>query len=60
MKLAINGGKKTRSKSMPSRFSFGPKENLEIKKMFALNFLDLWVVDILMQLQLEQELFMLL
>jgi perosamine synthetase len=35
MKLAIHGGKKTRSKNMPSRFSFGPKENLEIKKMVA-------------------------
>ena len=32
MKLAILGGKKTRSKKMPSRHSFGPKENLEIKK----------------------------
>ena len=35
MKLAIHGGKKTRSYKMPSRFSFGPKENLEIKKMIA-------------------------
>ena len=35
MKLAIHGGKKTRTKNMPSRFSFGPKENLEIKKMVA-------------------------
>ena len=33
MKLAILGGKKTRSKKMPPRFSFGVKENSEIKKM---------------------------
>ena len=33
MKLAIYGGKKTRLKKMPSRFSFGVKENLEVKKM---------------------------
>ena len=33
MKLAILGGKKTRSKKMPPRFSFGIKENSEIKKM---------------------------
>ena len=33
MKLAILGGKKTRSKKMPPRFSFGTKENAEIKKM---------------------------
>ena len=35
MKLAIHGGKKTRYQKMPSRFSFGPKENLEIKKMIS-------------------------
>ncbi|OUU50852.1 MAG: hypothetical protein CBC25_07035 [Pelagibacteraceae bacterium TMED65] len=35
MRLAINGGKKTRTRKMPPRFSFGLKENLEIKKMIA-------------------------
>ena len=35
MRLAINGGKKTRARKMPPRFSFGLKENLEIKKMIA-------------------------
>ena len=35
MKLAIHGGKKTRTQKMPPRFSFGLKENLEIKKMIA-------------------------
>ena len=35
MKLAINGGKKTRSHKMPPRFSFGKKENLEVKKMIS-------------------------
>ncbi len=33
MKLAIFGGKKTRIKKMPARFSFGQQENKEIKKM---------------------------
>jgi len=32
-KLAIFGGKKTRINKMPARFSFGHKENSEIKKM---------------------------
>ena len=35
MRLAVHGGKKTRSQNMPPRFSFGKKENLEIKKMIA-------------------------
>ena len=35
MMLATYGGKKIRSKKMPSRFSFGPKENQEIKKMIS-------------------------
>ena len=35
IKLAIHGGKKIRSKKMPSRFSFGIKENLEVKKMIS-------------------------
>ena len=33
MKLALLGGKKLRKKQMPPRFSFGKKENSEIKKM---------------------------
>ena len=33
MKLAIFGGKKLRTKKMPPRYSFGNKENAEIKKM---------------------------
>ena len=33
IKLALFGGKKTRSNKMPPRFSFGPRENSEIKKM---------------------------
>ena len=33
MKLALLGGKKIRKKQMPPRFSFGKKENSEIKKM---------------------------
>lgn len=33
MKLAIFGGRKLRKKKMPPRFSFGKKENAEIKKM---------------------------
>ena len=33
MKLALFGGKKTRSKKMPSRFSFGLSERKEINKM---------------------------
>ena len=33
MKLAKFGGKKTRTKLMPPRYSFGHLENLEIKKM---------------------------
>ena len=32
MKLAIYGGKKNKTEKMPSRFSFGVKENLEVKK----------------------------
>ena len=35
MRLAIHGGKKARVQKMPPRFSFGLKENLEIKKMIA-------------------------
>lgn len=33
MKLASYGGRKTRVKKMPSRFSFGRKEKLEVDKM---------------------------
>ena len=33
MKPAILGGSKTRITKMPPRFSFGKKENFEIKKM---------------------------
>ena len=35
MKLASYGGRKTRVKKMPSRFSFGRKEKLEIDKMIS-------------------------
>ena len=32
-KLAINGGSRIRKKKMPARYSFGNKENQEVKKM---------------------------
>lgn len=35
MKLAIFGGRRLRKKQMPPRFSFGKKENKEIKKMIS-------------------------
>ena len=35
MKLAMFGGKKTRINKMPPRYSFGNKENLEVKKMIS-------------------------